>query len=282
MTAIDTHVHVWTDEFSRYPLAPNFQLSDFACLRYEPEDILRESERNSVSKIVLVQMSYYGFDNKLLLHSIARRPDKFRGIAVINDHDKDPGAIMKRLKNQGIRGFRVVIEGRGEDSTHEPGLNAMFECGEKEKLAICTLINPQDLFRLGRLCDQYPATPVIVDHIARIGMAGPIRAQDVDALCALAEYPNVMVKISAFYALGAKAAPYLDLAPLIEHVFHAFGANRLMWGSDCPFQTLAGTYPDSIELIRDRLPFLSDNDRQQILYSTAERVFFGEAVSVHP
>jgi predicted TIM-barrel fold metal-dependent hydrolase len=54
-----------------------------------------------------------------------------------------------------------------------------------------------------------------------------------------------------------------------------FGAERLMWASDCPFQVDPGhTYHDSIALIRDRLDFLTWSDKAALLRGTAERVFF--------
>ena len=57
-----------------------------------------------------------------------------------------------------------------------------------------------------------------------------------------------MVKVSAFYALGAKQPPYDDLVALIRPVYDAFGAQRLIWASDCPlaaiqFQQHAGRKP---------------------------------------
>jgi predicted TIM-barrel fold metal-dependent hydrolase len=55
----------------------------------------------------------------------------------------------------------------------------------------------------------------------------------------------------------------------------AFGPERLMWASDAPYQLGRGhTYEDSIALIRDRIEFLSDGDREWLLCKTAERVFF--------
>jgi predicted TIM-barrel fold metal-dependent hydrolase len=49
-----------------------------------------------------------------------------------------------------------------------------------------------------------------------------------------------------------------------------------MWGSDSPFQEQHGnTYACSIELVRDKLNFLSNDDREWILRKTAEQVFFG-------
>jgi predicted TIM-barrel fold metal-dependent hydrolase len=76
--------------------------------------------------------------------------------------------------------------------------------------------------------------------------------------------------------LGKKRPPYDDLAPLVRRVLTAFGPERLMWASDCPFQVEGGhSYRDSIDLVRERLEFLTANDRRWLLAKTAERVFFG-------
>jgi hypothetical protein len=48
-----------------------------------------------------------------------------------------------------------------------------------------------------------------------------------------------------------------------------------MWASDCPFQVDPGhNYHDSIALIRDRLDFLTAEDKDWMLRGTAEKVFF--------
>jgi hypothetical protein len=47
-----------------------------------------------------------------------------------------------------------------------------------------------------------------------------------------------------------------------------------MWASDCPFQLEAETYRDSITVVRDRLPFLTAADKDQMLRRTAESLFF--------
>ena len=47
-----------------------------------------------------------------------------------------------------------------------------------------------------------------------------------------------------------------------------------MWESDCPFQVVAHKYTDSVELVRDRLDFLSPDDRDWLLFRTAEQALF--------
>jgi len=99
-------------------------------------------------------------------------------------------------------------------------------------------------------------------------------AAEVEALCGLARRGNVKVKVSAFYALGHKRPPHEELLPLIQRVHEAYGAQRLMWASDCPFQVQNETYGDGLALVRDRCPFLSDEEREWLLWRTAEETFF--------
>ena len=85
---------------------------------------------------------------------------------------------------------------------------------------------------------------------------------------------HVSVKASAFYALGQKKGPYLDIGPMIRRLLDAYGPERVMWASDNPYQVEPPhTYAASIELIRDHLK-LSDSDKEWILRKTAEKVFF--------
>ena len=115
----------------------------------------------------------------------------------------------------------------------------------------------------------------MIDHFARIGVDGQIRKEDVDNLCKIAKHKNASVKLSAYYALGKKAAPYTDLIPMIRRCLDAYGPERCMWASDGPFQVVGGhEYAPSIKLITEHADFLSDSDRQWILRKTAERVFF--------
>ena len=101
-----------------------------------------------------------------------------------------------------------------------------------------------------------------------------IRNSDVDSLCNLAQHKKVTVKVSAYYALGKKQPPYLDLIPMIRRVLDAYGVERSMWASDSPYQMDgSNTYAASIALIRDRME-LSQADRQALLQETAQRVFY--------
>ncbi len=239
-----------------------------------PEEVLDHARRSAVDRIVLIQMSYYGYDNSYMLDAM-RRCSAFAGVAVVdwtaNHLDRD----MLDLARQGVRGFRICAEGQASACLRSEGVGMMCRCGARERLAICLLILPDDLPAARELCERFPETPILIDHLAQAGAGGTVHPDHVQALCRLAKFPEVKVKVSAFYALGAGRPPHDDLVPLIERVYDAFGPQRLMWGSDWPFQLARGSYEDSISLVRDRLDFLSVDDREWLLRKTAEQVFFG-------
>ena len=272
---IDAHVHIWTNDFGKYPLSAGFSPADIKPLVFLASDILDLARPSGVTRIVLVQMSYYGTDNSYMLDTMQQRPGVFGGIAVVDPDGGAPDVEMRALARKGVRGFRIYPPtSKVAGWLSGEGTNKMFRCGAQEHLAICLLTNPNALEVIDRQCEKYPETPVIIDHMARIGAGGPIPPSEVKALARLARYPRVKVKVSAFYYLGQLKPSHLDLGPMIKQLLDAFGPQRLMWASDCPFQTVNETYEDSISLLRDRLDFLSSTDKEWILRGTAEESFF--------
>jgi predicted TIM-barrel fold metal-dependent hydrolase len=273
---IDSHVHVWTPDTKAYPLAAGYRRDEMVPASFTPDQLMEHAKPCGVRRVVLVQMSFYGFDNAYMLDTIAKYPGVYSGIAVIDDEAERPQTEMLRLKGLGVRGFRIYPRNLPPDRWLDgAGMQQMWRWGAQQRLAMCHLINPDALPAIDAMCGRYPDTPVVIDHLARIGVDGQIRDEDVAALCRLARHKQTHVKVSAFYALGKKQPPHTDLAPLIRRVYEAFGPERLMWGSDCPYQVDQQKYCDSVDLIRSRLDFLSESDRQWLLWRTAERLFFG-------
>jgi predicted TIM-barrel fold metal-dependent hydrolase len=276
MNFIDAHSHIWTPDTQKYPLSGGFRRANMDPPSFTTEELSREAIPVGVTRVVLIQMSFYGYDNSYMLDAIAKSPTMYRGVAVIDESDPNVVATMKTLKSRGVRGFRIYPKDlpvdRWLDST---GMQAMWKCGAENKLAMCCLMDPDGLPALDRMCEQSPETPVVIDHMCRIGVTGQITLKDVDSLCSMSKRKNVTVKVSAFYALGQKKSPYRDLAPMIKRLLDAFGPERLMWASDSPFQVVGGnTYKASIDLIQSGLDFLKATDQEWLLRKTAEKVYF--------
>lgn len=273
---IDAHVHVWSPDLNRYPIDASFTREDMQPPSFTPEQLFAHTGPNGVGRVVLIQMSFYQFDNRYLLDSMERFPKVFSGVGIVDEHAVGVRERMKDLAARGVRGFRIYAGKQPPERwLGSPGMAAMWRAGADLGVALCPLINPEALPAVESMCRQYPRTRLVIDHFARIGVDGQIRDAQVEALCRLSRFPNTYVKTSAFYALGRKKAPYSDLGPMIRKLRDAYGARRLMWASDCPYQVDPGhTYADSIKLIREGLPFLTESDRGWMLRQTAEKVFF--------
>jgi predicted TIM-barrel fold metal-dependent hydrolase len=274
---IDAHSHVWTPDVHHYPLAEGFTPDDMMPKSFTAEELLAQCRPAGVGRVNLIQMSYYKFDNSYMLDMIKLYPDRFAGTAIVDPLKEKVGERMEALRPRGVRSFRIQPEYSKlpADRWLQPeGYDDMFTTAARARMSLSCLVNPNGFAEIDRMCAKYPETPVIIDHLGRVGIDGTIRDADVEALCALAKHPNVNMKVGAFYALGAKKVPYDDLGPMIKRVVAAYGAKRCLWETDCPFQIDHARYVDSLNLIKNRLDFLSDEDRSWLLGKTAERVLF--------
>lgn len=251
---VDAHIHVFPD--------------------YTAEQHLEISRAAGVSRTVIIQPGGSKFDNSFMLSAVKAHPGVFSAVAIVDVDAPDLERTIDTLYRQGVRGFRIHAR-KEQPWLQWTGMRRLWTMAAKRRMTVCPLINPDALPWVAAMCERHRETLVALDHFARVGASGTFVDAEVRALCALAKFPRVHVKVSAFYALGKKQSPYADLAPMIRQVFETYGPQRLLWGSDAPYQARAPhRYRDSVELIRGGLPFLNDDDKESILSRTATRLFF--------
>ncbi|MBL8178008.1 MAG: amidohydrolase family protein [Bryobacterales bacterium] len=254
MLTTDCHIHVFPD--------------------YTAEQHLAISRPSGVSRTVIIQPGGAKFDNSYMLAALKAHPGVFSAVAIVDADAAGLPQTVTALYAQGVRGFRIHAR-KDQPWVDWQGMRSLWTIAAQKNMVVCPLINPDALPWVADMCQRHPRTLVALDHFARVGATGSILDSEVRALCALAKYPRVHVKVSAFYALGKKQAPYTDLAPMIRQVFETYGPRRLLWGSDAPYQARAPhRYRDSVELVRGGLPFLGDEDKEWILARNSGRLFF--------
>jgi len=275
---IDAHTHLWSPDTAKWPLANGKTSDDLDPPSFTPEEFFELAHAQKVGRGVLIQHhTYHSWNNTYLTDCAAAYPGAFSVVGMIDDQQIGVERRMDDLLKQHVRGFRITPWIHKEKWLEGAGMAAMWKHGAKTGQSMCCLIDAKDLPGVDAMCKAHPETTVVIDHFARIGVDGMIRDADVQNLCKLAKHKHTHAKLSAFYALGKKQAPYLDLLPMIREVLDAFGPERCMWASDSPYQVVKGhTYPSSIELIRDRLDGLSSGDKDWLLRKTAEKVFFAK------
>jgi L-fuconolactonase len=137
------------------------------------------------------------------------------------------------------------------------------------------LIYPKHLPAARQLAERFPDQPFVLDHIAKPFIKdGKLSPWDRD-IRLLAECPNVFCKISGMIteADWQHWAP-ADFHPYLEIALEVFGPERLMFGSDWPVCTVAGTYAQVVELVRGYFSGLSVREQADLYGETACR-FYG-------
>ena len=125
-----------------------------------------------------------------------------------------------------------------------------------------------------KFVDRHPTQIFVVDHIAKPrikdGQLEPWRT----ALSELARRENVYCKLSGMVTEAAWSSwTEKDLQPYAEVVLEAFGPRRIMFGSDWPVLLVAGTYKRWVEVVRQMIGSLSNDDQDWIMGKTAVEAY---------
>ncbi len=270
MNLIESHVHVWTVSDPRYPAHP-----EAAARRHDdhPADDLFAAQRSigGVAWTVLIQPSHYMWDNEYLAQAALDHPDKFVVAGRIDPRLPDaPTQLRELMQRPGYRGLRLAANESPEDHwLDHHSQDALWEAAAEEHATMGLLINWYQLPQAEEMAQRHPDVTIVIDHLGRPDYQDP---RSLDNLIALAEQPSIHVKLSGYPHGSGDSFPYAETHAFIERAFRAYGAERLMWGTDWPVCLDAATYEQAYRSAWE-LEFLSDDDRAWIFENTARKAW---------
>ncbi|MBN1936600.1 MAG: amidohydrolase family protein [Anaerolineae bacterium] len=137
------------------------------------------------------------------------------------------------------------------------------------------LLFPKHLPVACELVNRFPEQPFVLDHIAKPRIKDGLLEPWATDIVKLAQFPNVCCKVSGMVTEADwQAWTPDDFTPFLDTVFEAFGANRLMIGSDWPVCTVAGKYSAVMQVVFDYVEKCSSSEQQAVLGGTAAQ-FYG-------
>jgi L-fuconolactonase len=89
----------------------------------------------------------------------------------------------------------------------------------------------------------------------------------------LARWPNTYLKLSGLHYWGDDY-PFPRAQEHLKAAFEAFGAGRLMWGSDWPHIMFGYGYVRCAKYVRRELDWLSEAEKVQVMGGTARRLWW--------
>jgi len=284
---IDSHCHFWTLSRGDYGwLSPDND--DLAAIYrdFGSADLNAAAAASPVSARILVQAAPTTAETLFLL-DLARQDETSTGVVGWVDlSSPDSQAEIETFSADPLfKSVRPMLQDLADpnwiaSAPHPGALDALVRLG----LRFDALVTPLQLDALCRFAENNGDLPIIIDHAAKPAFKAP--ADDPrhgmwkDGMTRLARLSNVSCKLSGLLTElpgEAVSAPQTAAAALRRHVgllFEWFGPTRLAWGSDWPVLTLAASYAFWRQTTDLLLDDLSSNEKDAIMYGTAER-FYG-------
>jgi L-fuconolactonase len=274
MLTIDAQVHAYE---------PNHPGRPWAAVLHGPpqvtgDDMVAAMDAVGVDGALLVSpFAMYRYDGSYAVEVHAAHPGRFGLIKPVDPND--PGVadtIADWAAIEGTVGVRIMMnrEGVSTDAA-DPGLNRVLAAAARHALPV-NLMSTGRLEQVGLLAARNPDTMLVIDHLGlQQPFEPPVPAEPFAALpglLALADHPNIVVKITGACTLSREPFPYNDLWGPLGRIFGAFGFDRCMWGTDWTRAVALLTYKQGVEAFRVA-GRLSEGDRAALMGGTLSRVY---------
>jgi predicted TIM-barrel fold metal-dependent hydrolase len=222
--ATDAHCHVFGPS-AVFPYAPG--------RRYTPQDAPKEDlaalhRHLGIERVVLVQASCHGSDNRAMLDAIASNPDGYRGVAIVDA--QTPPADYGIFAKGGVRGVRFNFVKHLGGTPDLDLLARVIRRIEPLGWHVVFHVDAADIEALSGLIVSQPV-PVVIDHMGRVPGKGGLHQAPLKALLTLLERDHVWVKVSGSERISMP--PYAEAVPIATRLMEA-APDRTLWGTDFP------------------------------------------------
>ena len=179
-----------------------------------------------------------------------------------------------------IKGVRQVLHTQPAGTCTEAAFVKGVQLLGELDLSFDICIRSPELADAVTLVDACPETRFVLDHCgnAKVPAFSPKQSdaklrdeaaqwkRDIDALTAR---EHVICKISGIVAGAPKGWTSDDLAPIINHCLDAFGPERVVFGGDWPVCTLAATYRQWVDALREIISDRPDAQQRKLFHDNA-------------
>jgi len=199
----------------------------------DPEHYEALAKTLGIDRMVLVQSSFYGSDNRFLLKALANLGQRGRAVVFLPDDPR--AALLDALHARGVRGLRLdffkMRDHGASVSEYEAALSDAARLARSMHWHI-ELYSPGTIVRdlMNYLADM--RIPVCVNHMGYMKAAEGVTDHDFDRFVATLACESIWVKLTGPYRLsedGDSARADSMARRLIEAA-----PRQLVWGTDWP------------------------------------------------
>jgi L-fuconolactonase len=240
------------------------------------DDMVAAMDAVDVAGALLVSpFSLYGYDASYILEVYAKHPGRFGLIKPFDPQSESVAdEVAEWAATPGVVGARVMLASQPFEAD-DPGVNRIFAAAAQAGIPVNVMCSGK-LPLLRELARRNPQTQVVIDHVGLVQPhqppAPPEPFADLENVLSLAALDNVAIKISGACTLSHQPFPYPDIWEPLGKVFHAFGFDRCLWGTDWTRAVKLLTYQQGVEAFRvtDQL---SDSERSALMGGTLAKIY---------
>ncbi len=274
---IDTHTHFYDPTRpAGVPWPPKDDLVLYRTVL--PAEFVALTAPLGVFGTVVVEASPWVEDNQWLLDLAADHPVILGVVGNLKPGTPEFRTHLKHLaRNPKFKGIRVgneslqaaVLPGAvQEDLRFLADLN----------LTLDLLISPQELPAAAALGDAVRDLRIIVDHCANVPVGSPPPNDWTGGLAACHYTPNVFMKVSGLVEGTGRRGGLAPTDPstyhtVLESIWHPFGADRLLFGSNWPVSLHFAEYAPVLRIVTTYLATRGKAATDQVLFRNALKIY---------
>ncbi|MFF3303715.1 amidohydrolase family protein [Streptomyces sp. NPDC002908] len=284
---IDAHHHVWDLDVRDQDWITGEELAPIR-RTFTLDDLAPEARTAGVGATVLVQTVTVAEETPEFL-ALAHGSDLVAGVVGWTDLTApDVAGTLAALRSlpggDRLVGIRHQVQGETDPEwLLRPdvlrGLRAVAAAG----LVYDVIVRPHQLPAATRAAELLPGLTFVLDHAGKPPVALGTTRPWADGLRALAALPNTVCKLSGLVTEADPRSWTVEaLRPYADTVIEAFGAGRLMFGSDWPVCRLAAGYAEVLDVARELTGRLGEDEQRSVFAGTAQRVYGLRPPSLRP
>lgn len=267
----DTHMHI---------CGPGTDFPYDAKRIYTPPDALVPSyvdvmDSLGIERVVLVQPSIYGADNRVLLKAAAdlvAAGYPSRAVAVVGFDVSDDE--LQALDHAGVRGLRYNLVDVADPSKGAPveKIRRIAERIAPLGWHIEFLAHVDDYPNLRTTFHDFP-TDIVFGHVGYLRIGKTIEDAGFQSMLELASMGKCWIKLTGPYRISEAGSPYRDVAKFVRAAVIA-APNRILWGTDWPHVKVSKPMPHDADMCDSFRDWVNEEElRKRILVDNPTELY---------
>jgi predicted TIM-barrel fold metal-dependent hydrolase len=230
--AIDCAVHVFDPK--RFPYWQGRAYTPEPATLAELRQVLQTLE---LDRVVVVQGTPYGTDNRCVVASVRELGNRGRGVAIIDEKTSD--ASLDEMHEGGVRGVRLSVNAANDPADARRRLKITVDQLKRRKnwtLQLSAGVATYDVLR-----SELMALPVtlVIDHFGQVQASEGVGQRGFATVLELVKSGKAYVKISNAVSFS-KQPDLSDATPYAKALINA-NPQRVVWGTAWPHPTAGST-----------------------------------------